>query len=100
MRVARFEWLKSWRADVAAGPPTRHHARMSEYQCWFCGEGIDRTADAHAVMIAVENPWRWDAGSKSDDDPWQAVYAHSACARIRLKGKTMDLEPHVLGDNA
>jgi hypothetical protein len=71
---------------------------MNEYQCWFCGEGIDR-ADTFAVMIAAENLWRWDAGSKSDDDPWQSVYAHSACAKTRLKGATMDLEADLLGDD-
>ncbi len=86
-------------ADIAMEPTTGHHPRMKEYQCWFCGVGIDRTADAHAVMIVVENLWRWDAGSKSDDDPWQAVYAHSACARTRLKGSTMELEPDLLGDD-
>lgn len=91
----RSEW---WKADIAAEPRKRHHAPMSEYQCWFCGEGIDRTPDAHAVMIAVENLWRWDAGSKSDDDPWQAIYAHAGCAQDRLKGATMEIEPHILGE--
>jgi hypothetical protein len=86
-------------ADIAVDPTTRHHAPMREYQCWFCSEGIDRNADAHAVMIVVENLWRWDAGSKRDDDPWQSVYAHSACARTRLKGATMELEPDLLGDD-
>lgn len=72
---------------------------MNEYQCWFCGKGIDRTADAQAMMIAVENLWRWDTGSKSDDDPWQAVFAHSVCARTRLKGSNMELETDLLGDD-
>ncbi len=71
---------------------------MKGYQCWFCGEGIER-ADANAVMVAVENLWRWDAQSKSDDDPWQAIYAHSTCARAHLKGATMEIEPYDFEDH-
>ena len=72
---------------------------MNKYQCWFCGEDIDQADDGHAVMIAVESLWRWDAGLKSDDAPWQAIYSHSACVRTRLSGATMDLEPDLLGDD-
>ena len=71
---------------------------MNEYQCWFCGESIGREADAHAVMIVVKSLWRWDARSKSDDDPWQSIYAHSGCAKDRLKGATMEIEPHDFGE--
>jgi hypothetical protein len=70
---------------------------MNEYQCWFCGHGINRT-DTGAVMISIGNLWLWDAGSRSEDDPWQAIYAHAACARERTKGATMEIEPHIFGE--
>jgi len=70
---------------------------MDRYQCWFCGQGIDR-ADAGAAVISIANLWLWDAGSRGEDDPWQAVYAHSTCARERLKGATMEIEPHIFGE--
>jgi hypothetical protein len=71
---------------------------MNGYQCWFCGPGIERD-DAHAVMITVENVWRWEAGSMSEDDPLQSVYAHSTCARDRLNGATMSLDPSLFGED-
>lgn len=67
---------------------------MNEYQCWFCGNKIDR-ADKRAVMLTVESLWRWDAGSKDEDDPLQSVYSHTDCAKKRLQGATMALEPSV-----
>ncbi len=70
---------------------------MTEYQCWFCGQGIER-ADAGAVMINVESLWRWQDGTRTDDDPRQSIYAHSNCAKDQLKGATMNLEPHIFGD--
>ena len=71
---------------------------MNEYQCWFCGKGITRV-DAGAVMIIVESLWRWDAGSRSEDDPWQSIYAHSGCAKEKMEGSTMLLEPGVFGED-
>jgi hypothetical protein len=65
---------------------------MTEYQCWFCGEGIARS-DLSAVMIGVQNIWRWESGVVSDDDPYQAVYAHSHCTKDRMRGATMSLDP-------
>jgi hypothetical protein len=41
---------------------------MSDFQCWFCGEGIERT-DAGAVMINIESLWRWAEELRSNDDP-------------------------------
>lgn len=70
---------------------------MNGYQCWFCGLGVEQD-DAHAVMITVENLWRWEADSPSEDDPMQSVYAHSSCASDRLKGATMDLDPSLFGE--
>ncbi|MEN3749906.1 hypothetical protein TPR58_22225 [Sphingomonas sp. HF-S3] len=58
---------------------------MNDYSCWFCAENIDR-ADTGAVMIVVESLWDWDDGSRSD--AWQSVYAHSHCAKERLKRAT------------
>ena len=71
---------------------------MNEYQCWFCAQGIERD-DAHAVMITVENLWRWESASRREDDPIQSVYAHSACVRDQLKGATMELDPSLFGED-
>ena len=71
---------------------------MSEYKCWYCDKDIDRT-DIGAVAISVESLWRWDAGSRDDDDPWQRVYAHASCAKERMRGATMSLEPSVFGED-
>lgn len=70
---------------------------MAEYQCWFCGQGIDRS-DTGAILITVENLWRYDVGSTSKDDPLQSVYAHSACAKDRLRGATMTFEPAIFDE--
>ena len=72
-------------------------ATMTEYQCWFCGQGIERK-DAGAVMITLEGLWRWEASSPSEDDPLQSIYSHSLCAKDRLKGATMDIEPSIFGE--
>jgi hypothetical protein len=71
---------------------------MNEYQCWFCDQGIERT-DAGAVMVTIENLWRWDVGSPNEDDPLQSIYAHSSCAKRQLTGATMELEPSLFGDD-
>lgn len=71
---------------------------MSEYQCWFCGNGIDRT-DTGAVMISIGNLWRWDSGAQRDDDPWQSIYVHSECAKDRMRGPTMTIEPSVFDED-
>jgi len=70
---------------------------MNSYQCWFCDESIERT-DTGAVMISAEGLWRWEAGSRSEDDPWQCIYAHSKCAKQRMKGATRSLEPNIFGE--
>jgi hypothetical protein len=70
---------------------------MTDYQCWFCGHGIER-ADAGAVMITLEGLWRRQAGSRSEDEPLQSVYSHSLCAKDRLKGATMNIEPSIFGE--
>lgn len=71
---------------------------MAEYSCWFCGRGIERSDDG-AILITLEGLWRWHDASRADDDPFQQVYAHSACAKVRLKGATMDIEPSVFGED-
>ena len=71
---------------------------MSDYQCWFCGEGIAR-ADRGAVIVNIESLWRWDAGSLDDDRPSQDIYAHSKCAKEQMKGATMGLDPSVFGED-
>lgn len=71
---------------------------MTEYACWFCDRGIERSDDG-AILITLENIWRWHEGSRTDDDPCQQVYAHSSCAKDRLKGATMEIEPVVFGED-
>ena len=71
---------------------------MIEYQCWFCGEGVDEI-DAGAVMICIQSLWRWNSGSPSEDDPLQQIYAHSECTKERMRGATMDLEPSTFGED-
>ncbi|MGZ3274230.1 MAG: hypothetical protein ACXU8Z_10740 [Caulobacteraceae bacterium] len=71
---------------------------MNEYKCWYCDNDITRT-DTGAVAIIVESLWRWDSGERRDDDPWQQVYAHSICAKERMRGATMSLEPSIFGED-
>jgi len=77
---------------------TGHDGAMNEYQCWFCEQGIERS-DKGAILITLESLWRWDARSTGDDDPLQAVYAHSRCAKERLKGSNMVLDPSIFGED-
>ena len=70
---------------------------MNTYQCWFCGQGIDRD-DSGAVAIQIERLCLFGAGSRREEDPWQAVYAHSTCAKERLRGIDMELEPSLFGE--
>lgn len=66
---------------------------MLGFSCWFCGQSIDRE-DASAVVLTVENLWKWDTGEPlEEEDPQQSVYSHTACAKDRLKGATMGLDP-------
>ena len=71
---------------------------MNEYQCWFCGEGIERS-DTGAVLITLESLWRWDSRISRRKRPAQSVYGHSACARGRMKGATMEIEPSIFGED-
>lgn len=70
---------------------------MLDFQCWFCGSAIDRS-DAGATKITVENLWRWATGNAGRDAPRQSLYAHTECAREKLRGATMDIEPELLSD--
>lgn len=70
---------------------------MIEFQCWFCGEGIDRS-DAGAVMVNIENLWGWAEGARGPEDPLQSIYSHSQCAKARMTGATMALEASTFGD--
>lgn len=57
------------------------------YECWFCGQGIDR-ADGPALSIGL---WElWNGGAEAE--PAQTIYAHFHCAETRMKGASMDLE--------
>ena len=60
---------------------------MIEYECWFCGKGVDQD-DALAVVVSVRNLW-----SSDDDGPTQGLYIHSGCAAERLAGARMAFEP-------
>lgn len=70
---------------------------MLTFQCWFCEQGIERS-DLHAVVVSVENLWRWADGVATENDPLQQVYAHSECAKAKIAGPTMSLEPSILGE--
>jgi hypothetical protein len=70
---------------------------MLDFQCWFCGAGIDRD-DQGALLISVEGLWRWAEGRRGGDDPFQNIYVHSICAKDRLSGATMNWEPSVFGE--
>ena len=87
-----------WKADVErAGSPWQTDS-MLDFQCWVCGEGIGRE-DNTAVLVSVENLWRWAMGQRESDDPFQNLYLHSRCAKARLAGATMELEPSVFGED-
>ena len=96
-------FLLSAMSDFAAKRTLRatpHHVIfqiMSEYQCWFCGEGIERT-DTGAVMISVESFWLWADDKRAPDDPYQVIYAHAQCAKSRMAGSRMVLEPSIFGE--
>jgi hypothetical protein len=64
-----------------------------EFACWFCGEGIERD-DPAAVLITIENLWRWKSAWRKKNNPSQAIYAHSRCAGDRMRGATMNVEPN------
>ncbi|WBY08799.1 hypothetical protein PIB19_05035 [Sphingomonas sp. 7/4-4] len=70
---------------------------MLDFQCWFCGEGIDRD-DRGALLVSVESLWRWAEGKRGKDDPFQNIYIHARCAKDRMAGATMELEPSVFGE--
>ena len=60
------------------------------YECWFCGQGIDRV-DGPALSIAL---WElWNGGTEAE--PTQTIYAHFHCAESRMKGASMDIEREV-----
>jgi hypothetical protein len=86
-----------WTADVAPVGNIRETDGMNGFQCWFCGEGIDRT-DANAAMVTIEGLWPWAEGTRRDDDPSQSIYVHSHCAKTRMAGATMDLETSIFGE--
>jgi hypothetical protein len=60
------------------------------YQCWFCGEGIDR-ADGLALSIGLWELW----GGAAEAEPAQMIYAHFKCAETRMKGASMDLDREI-----
>ncbi len=51
-------------------------------------------------MISVESFWRWSDHERTADDPFQVIYAHSKCAKDRMAGATMALEPDIFGEEA
>jgi len=81
-------------------PATRASiAGMGDYQCWFCGQEVEEI-DNDAVMVSVENLWNWRARHSEPDAPVQAMFAHSTCAKDRMRGATMELDPRTLRENA
>ncbi|MXO90440.1 hypothetical protein [Pontixanthobacter aquaemixtae] len=71
---------------------------MTDYQCWFCGEGINQS-DCGAVIITIENLWRWNKASSETDAPAQAVFAHRECAKRKLRGQGMEFDPGVFNED-
>jgi len=67
---------------------------MDEFSCWFCDRVIDRS-DPGAVLIHLRSFWCWFDGSSTEDRPTQDVYAHSGCAKDRLVGARMTLDPSI-----
>ena len=65
---------------------------MTEFECWFCGKGVDR-GDSLALVLSARNLW-----SNDEDDPTQYFYLHSECAIERLAGARMGFEPSDLTD--
>jgi hypothetical protein len=70
---------------------------MSDIQCWFCGQGIER-ADANALRITLEGLWRWRNNTETADDTGQSIFVHLACAELHLRGNSMDVDPSILGE--
>jgi hypothetical protein len=62
-----------------------------EYQCWFCGNGIE-FSDTLALKIISTSLWYDTEGS-------QEIYVHSKCAEIHMKGSQMSLEIDYIQDN-
>ncbi len=56
------------------------------YECWLCGEAIDRR-NIDALRVTIELLWTEDA-----DNPSQEIYAHFSCAQSRMMGAKMSLE--------
>lgn len=71
---------------------------LEGYQCWFCDQGIEKSDDG-AVMITAEGLWQWESGVEGDDPRVQSVFAHSGCAKKAMKGASMQLSPHIFGDD-
>lgn len=61
------------------------------YECWFCGEGIERN-DRQALAIGLSDLW----SDQCDEPPTQIIYAHFDCAQKRMEGPSMALEQDVL----
>jgi hypothetical protein len=65
------------------------------YECWFCGEGIERNG-CQALAIGLSDLW----SDQCDEPPTQIVYAHFDCAQKRMEGPSMALEQDVLFPSA
>ena len=80
-----------------AGGDTGLAAIGTAYACWFCGKNIT-SADTGAVVIGIAPLWPWDSGLAGEEYPSQQIYAHSTCAKARLNGANMRLEPEIFGE--
>ena len=65
------------------------------YECWFCGEGIERNG-RQALAIGLSDLW----SDQFDEPPTQIIYAHFDCAQKRMEGSSMPLEQDVLFPSA
>lgn len=49
-------------------------------------------------MITAEGLWQWESGVGGDNPRVQSIFAHSNCAKNALKGASMELSPHIFGE--
>jgi hypothetical protein len=87
-RKALHPTSRGW---IGSSQPCQRGRRPADgRQCWFCGQGIDE-ADEDAV--SVQDLWRWKSDFVRDDDPLQAIYAHWACTKERMRGAAINFDP-------
>lgn len=83
------EKLKHLLVQVDADPNLANAFLNEGYECWFCGNGLDRKSN-DALRIVIGNLWESDT-----DSPAQEIYSHFACAAEHMAGAKMALEREI-----